>query len=35
MAPLSDNYVNAGFNQGSLWHLGWAIVGVPKTEGCP
>lgn len=35
MAPLSDNYVNAGFNQGSLWHLGWAIVGVPKAEGCP
>jgi hypothetical protein len=35
MAPLSDNYVNAGFNQGSLRHLGWAIVGVPKEPGCP
>jgi hypothetical protein len=35
MKPLSDNYVNAGFNQGTLWHLGWAIVGVPKPEGCP
>lgn len=35
MAPLSDNYVNAGFNHGSLQHLGWAIVGLPKQDGCP
>jgi hypothetical protein len=35
MKPLSDNFVSTGFNQGTLWHLGWAIVGVPKPDGCP
>lgn len=35
MTALGDNYVNTGFNQGSLNHLGWAIVGRPKQDGCP
>ncbi len=33
---LADNYINAGFNQGSITHFGWGIVGVvPVTPGCP
>jgi hypothetical protein len=28
LVPLDDNYVNAGFNQGSVSFLGWAIVGA-------
>ncbi len=37
LAPLADNYVNAGFNQGSVRHLGWAIAGAPRAEAstCP
>jgi hypothetical protein len=32
---LGDNYVNAGFNQGSITHFGWGIVGVtPLATGC-
>lgn len=34
-APLDDNYRNAGFNQGSVLGLGWAIVGVPRADACP
>jgi hypothetical protein len=35
LAPLDDNYQNAGFNQGSVRRLGWAIVAAPHAEGCP
>ena len=37
LTPLADNYVNAGFNQGSVRNLGWAIVGVPRdpSSTCP
>lgn len=36
--PLADNYINAGFNQGSTTKLGWAVVGYPKgaaLASCP
>jgi hypothetical protein len=37
LAALPDNYVNGGFNQASVRHLGWAIVGVPRAPDsiCP
>ena len=35
LAPLDDNYRNAGFNQGSVLGLGWAIVGIPRLDACP
>jgi hypothetical protein len=37
MTPLADSYVNAGFNQGTLKHFGWGIVGVARPQGssCP
>jgi hypothetical protein len=35
LAPLADNYQNAGFNQGSVLNLGWAIVGAPRADACP
>jgi hypothetical protein len=36
--PLGDNYLNAGFNQGSIDHLGYFVVGLPRTSAdaaCP
>ncbi len=36
LGRLADSYINAGFNQGSITHLGWGIVGVvPLAAGCP
>lgn len=38
LAPIADNYVNAGFNQGTVTQLGWAVVGRPlprATAACP
>ena len=37
LTPLSDNYQNAGFNQGSVLSLGWAIVAtrIPDGSTCP
>ena len=37
LTPLADNYVNAGFNQGSVRNLGWAIVSVSRdpSSTCP
>jgi hypothetical protein len=37
-APLGDSYVNAGFNQGSVDHLGYLVMGAPRTAAdaaCP
>jgi hypothetical protein len=37
-APLGDSYVNAGFNQGSIAHLGYLLAGAPRTAAgasCP
>jgi hypothetical protein len=35
-APLGDSYVNAGFNQGSIDHLGYLFVAAPRTNPiCP
>lgn len=35
LAPLRDSYINAGFSQATLPHLGWVIVGVSSTfESC-
>jgi hypothetical protein len=37
LAPIADNYVNAGFNQGSIQRVGFAMVGAPLAAGstCP
>jgi hypothetical protein len=38
LEPIADNYVNAGFNQGTVTRLGWAAVGRPlprATPACP
>jgi hypothetical protein len=36
--PLGDNDLNAGFNQGSIDHLGYLVVGAKRTDAeasCP
>ena len=38
LAPIADNYINAGFNQGSLQRSGWLMVGRPRQaseSACP
>ncbi len=38
LAPLADDYDNAGFNEGTITQLGWAMVGTPRTDAmavCP